>query len=628
MNKRIYILFLVLILVVFSVSAQKRIRIPSVYSNISTSVEGKILLDLEEQSFLLNDVPSKLTLKNLKGNPQTTRIGIYFEFKDALKSGTLYYGLIPYDDSKYPLPVYFRSPVQILDGKAFVNLHTLKGRYDMVGWVKKGKGVLGYRVVNETGVFLYDGRIGFKGYNPLYIDTTIVEGPFVNLLNHESTTLSLETNIAIQAEIEVDGKRFVGDKTTTHHEILIDGLEENREYNYTVHFGSNQESYAFKTAPKPGSRTKFTFGYASDSRSGQGGGERAFTGANAYILKKIMALGAYEKCSFMQFTGDLITGYKIDPNQIQLEYANWKRAMEPWARYFPVVSTMGNHEALMYYWSLPGGDYYSIDKFPFDKISSEAIYAQNFVNPQNGPESEDGSKYDPDKKKTDFPSYKENVFYYTYDNVAMVVLNSDYFYSPSTSHVNVTSGNIHGYIMDNQLKWIEETLEKLEKDESIDHVFVTVHTPFFPNGGHVNDDMWYGGNNDNRPYVAGKPVEKGIIERRDELLEIIVNKTKKVVAILTGDEHNYCKTHITPETNIYPDNWDKPKLKLKRSIYQVNNGAAGAPYYSQEVTPWTPFTTGFTTQNALVLFHVEGEKVQLEVINPDTLDSVDELELR
>ena len=154
------------------------------------------------------------------------------------------------------------------------------------------------------------------------------------------------------------------------------------------------------------------------------------------------------------------------------------------------------------------------------------------------------------------------------------------------------------------------------------------NTPFFPNGGHVNDDMWYGGNNKSRPYVNGKPVKKGIIERRDELLDVIVNKTEKVVVLLTGDEHNYCKTHITPETNIYPDGWDLPKLQLKRSIYQVNNGAAGAPYYSQETTPWTPYTTGFTTQNALVLFNIDGKDIQMNVINPDTLDEVDQLKLR
>ena len=58
-----------------------------------------------------------------------------------------------------------------------------------------------------------------------------------------------------------------------------------------------------------------------------------------------MALNMQEKVRFMQFTGDMITGYKENTDAIQLEYANWKRAIEPFARYIPVITTMGNHEA-------------------------------------------------------------------------------------------------------------------------------------------------------------------------------------------------------------------------------------------------------------------------------------------
>ena len=122
--------------------------------------------------------------------------------------------------------------------------------------------------------------------------------------------------------------------------------------------------------------------------------------------------------------------------------------------------------------------------------------------------------------------------------------------------------------------------------------------------------------------------KKGIIERRDELLDLIVNDSQKVIAILTGDEHNYCRTEIGPETEIYDKDWDGKELKLSRTIYQINNGAAGAPYYAQEETPWTPFTSSFTTQNALVFFHVDGKKIRMEVLNPDTLEVVDELDLR
>jgi hypothetical protein len=210
----------------------------------------------------------------------------------------------------------------------------------------------------------------------------------------------------------------------------------------------------------------------------------------------------------------------------------------------------------------------------------------------------------------------------------MIVLNSDYWYSPSTNNIQLVSGGLHGYIMDVQLDWLARVLEQLEQDQTIDHVFVTQHTPVFPNGGHVADDMWYKGDNTFRPYVAGLPVEKGIIERRDQLLDLLVNKSSKVIAVLTGDEHNYARTEVGPATIIHPEDYTQEKVVLSRTIYQINNGAAGAPYYSQEETPWTPFVSGFTTQNALVLFNIDGQTVKMEVINPDTLEKFDELQLR
>ena len=178
------------------------------------------------------------------------------------------------------------------------------------------------------------------------------------------------------------------------------------------------------------------------------------------------------------------------------------------------------------------------------------------------------------------------------------------------------------------MTFFNNVLNKLEKDNIIVHFFLTIHTPVFPNGGHVHDDMWYNGNNTFRPWIAGKSVDNGIIERRDQLLNLAINSSKKVVALLTGDEHNYCKTELGPETIIYPNKYDGKKIKLKRTIYQINNGAAGAPYYAQQQTPWTPFTTGFTTQNAVCLFTIEGKEISMIVINPDTLEEVDQLKLR
>jgi len=288
---------------------------------------------------------------------------------------------------------------------------------------------------------------------------------------------------------------------------------------------------------------------------------------------------------------------------------------------------MGNHEAYNYIFrdTIQNQSYY-IDHFPFENESSESLFQDNFVLPKNGPDSEDGSAYDPDPNKQNFPSYKESVYWYVYDNVAIVALNSDYFYAPSG--LNVSSGNLHAFIMDNQLRWLQKTLKQLEKNKNIDHVFITIHTPFFPNGGHVKDDMWYNGNNRFRAVVNGVAYQKGIIERRDELLDLIVNKSKKTVAIMSGDEHNYNLLTITDEMVRYPEAYPHKKIKLSRTFYQINNGAAGAPYYAQEKTPWSNNVRNFSTQNALVLIDIDGKTIKVRVKNPDTLEMIDEYFLR
>lgn len=599
-------------------------KVSNVHPNIYLDDYG-LYLDIEGKKVYEAAVAPSYTLEQMLGNPKGDERGIHLDFSAPSLQGNLYYGFIPYHDTRFPQPVFFRTPAKIDSGKVFMDVGALSGRYDMIDFKTTGKGVVGYRVIDDAGNMIYDGRVYFKGTGPFEIDAGIFEGPSVNKVSHDRVVIAFRTTESMNCQIIVDGKSF-NSRNTDEHEVEIKGLKPDTKYDYEVVFGDRSEKYTFKTAPRPGERKPFVFTYASDSRAGNGGGERSFQGTNMYVMKKIMAMNVAMNASFMQFTGDMINGYSFKADEIILEYANWKRAIEPFTHHMPVYPGMGNHEALLTLFHDPQTrTSYRIDKLPFDKLSAEKVFADEFVLPDNGPESEDGASYDPDRTRVDFPPYKENVFFYTYDNVAMVVLNSNYWFAPSPNLIPITSGNPHAYIMDIQLDWLRRTIKRLERDKDIDHIFVTVHTPCFPNGGHVSDDMWYRGNNDIRPYVAGKPVDKGIIERRDEILEILVNQSQKVKAILTGDEHNYCKTHINPAMEMYPENWPHKKLKLSRSIYQVNNGAAGAPYYAQEQTPWTPHVTGFTTQNALVVFKVEGMKINMQVFNPETFELLDEL---
>lgn len=124
-------------------------------------------------------------------------------------------------------------------------------------------------------------------------------------------TIAFETNFPAVGRVTLDGRVFSDSGGGTTHEIQITGLTPNKVYEYTVSTagGSRAETYCFKTAPAPGSRYPFVFAYTSDSRGGQGGGERDIRGVNAYMMRRIMALVSARNAAFLQFTGDQIYGY-------------------------------------------------------------------------------------------------------------------------------------------------------------------------------------------------------------------------------------------------------------------------------------------------------------------------------
>ncbi len=606
--------------------------IPASYTNIFIDTAGRLhIKDPNGNRYDLRSETPRYSLNMLRGNPRGSAKGIDFHFKDSehgitLDAGRLYYGFIKYGDGRYNLPVYYKDFSKIAEGRAGINIaDTLDGRYDMIDWETIRRGTLGYRVVDEEGNVLYDGKIAFVGKGPFKVDTCIIEGPFVHKLGPHGLTVSFETNRPARGEVTINGQIFSDAGNTLKHEIPVGGLSPDTLYPYTVTTdeGLQRQDHEIRTAPAPGSRKPFTFAYACDSRAGPGGGERDIGNVNAYMMKKIMALVCERDAAFLQFTGDLIDGYANSIPEQRVEYGNWKRAIEPWASYIPVVPAFGNHESLVYLWEDGSALGMVCDRFPYESESAEAVFADEFVNPENGPQSEDGAAYDPDPNQTDFPSYRENVFYYVYDNVGMVVLNSNYWYSYNLPEKTYIGGNLHGYFMDNQLAWLVRTLERLEENPNIDFVFVTQHAPAFPSAGHVDDAMWYAGSNHPRPYVAGRPVPDGIIERRDAYWQVLLDHPK-VVAVLTGDDHNFSMLQVKEGVGIYDRRSYTPRrpLKLTRPIWHINNGAAGAPYHSREWTPWYDHLEGFTTQNAVVFFHIDGPRVEIEVINPDTLEKI------
>lgn len=621
------------------------IDIPAIHPNILEE-SGSLVLVEGDHKYSVLPVKTRWTLAQLVGNPTGTESGIQFNFGDL--NGKLHYGFIKTADGHYPQTVFYDHSLPIRQGQASVTIccGVLTGVNDIVAWEDKNQGILGYRVVTDDGMIVYDGKIAFTGKGPFVINpASIVEGPLVNFSEEGGfyNTLRIsfdtlkETQAIVMARHSLDASKVQTSKAenaTTHHELTLTDLQPDTVYAYTVATSNGEatytESYSFHTAPAPGSRKPFIFAYGSDCRRGDSGsGEREMEGPNAYMLKRVVALAKFKNAAFLQVTGDLITGYLNSVDQAKVQYRNWKRVVEPFAHYLPILTTMGNHEALLQTFSSGSKYGISLDRFPYVTDSSEVVFASQFVNPTNGPPSEDGAFYDPNPKQLDFPSYRETVYYYTYANLGMVVLNSDYWYAPAIAGTPFSGGNLHGYLMDQQLEWLTTTLAKLDADDRLDFIFVTQHTPAFPNGNHVKDAMWYNGNNAPRAVVkrtatGDNLIQRGILEQRDKFLKILM-RSKKVVAMLAGDEHNFNLLKITKEMNLYPAGWEKEDIRNSpefRPLYQIINGAMGAPSAGPAKTPWSTYVQGFSNQNAVVLFHVDGKSVQLEVINPDTLDTV------
>lgn len=611
----------------------QRPPVPAAHANLRYDSAGVLRGKATDGSrFTLHRKPAHFTLENIAPKVVGHKDGLRLHFSPKnLHEAKITYGLIPYGQHTFPTAVLrFEASIDAKGNALLPIREHLKEGYDHTGWQRSGVGTIGYRITTAKGTIVHEGKQAFArttaGFEPR---PTVLRGPFVSNLTHESAVLWYETSESVFTCIKTDAApdTFFSRSPLTRHEVNLIGLQPGTEYGYTVRCDATVLPFRFRTAPAPGSQTPFTFAYASDSRSGYGGGERNVYGTNAQIMGRIGALAVRERAAFVQFTGDLVDGYISDPGEMRLQLTNWIHAVEPYWHYLPFVVGMGNHESLGWRSENPKG--ILADGFPYETHSAEAVFAEVFVNPLNGPQSEDGSRYDPDPyRRGDFPSYQENVFYYTYGNTAMVVLNSDYWYAPQLKKTRPVGGNLHGYIMDEQLRWLKNTLAQLEADDAIDHIFVTLHTPLFPNGGHRGDCMWYNGNNEHRPWIAGKPVEKGIIERRDELLDLCANRSEKVVGFLCGDEHNYNRMLVQENTPRYPDTWELPRVVLRRPLWQIINGAAGAPFYAQQELPWSAAVEGFTVQNALCLFDISGKKIRLRVVNPDTLEEIDAVEVR
>ncbi|MFH1279424.1 MAG: hypothetical protein ABIK65_13715 [Candidatus Eisenbacteria bacterium] len=199
--------------------------------------------------------------------------------------------------------------------------------------------------------------------------------------------------------------------------------------------------------------------------------------------------------------------------------------------------------------------------------------------------------------------------------------------------------------------WIESELERAEKERSIRFVVLYGQEPVFPNGGHVDDAMWHGGDNRVRASTVEHGVrteeEAGLIEVRNRLVRAAA-RCSKTAAVLGADEHGYHRTLIGKEVPIgdpgkddrngdgvidWPEEPCSPLGDLERDVWYIVGAGAGAPYYSEEPSPWNAYWKGrddtsagyrLSSQESVLIFRTEGKRLSLRVINPygEVIDEV------
>ncbi|MEM8848264.1 MAG: hypothetical protein AAGD17_14285, partial [Bacteroidota bacterium] len=357
MKKCIPFLSLVLVNMIFA----QNITVPKSHSNIQSDENGLFLEDNGE-IYYASEGKARYSLEQLFGNPKGTEEGVTMDFGDF--EGTITYGLIPYGKAPHPLPV-FRFVKTLESGKADINIkRDFRYPYDFVDWQKNQILSIGYRLADEKGMIVYDGEVSLTGAGPFALAPSIYEGPFVNMLKDTGATVWFNTTQPTEVTLQINGQS-INSPSSTYHEISVSDLKPNTKYEYSIKYGEFTQQYHLKTAPEPGSKTPFVFAYTSDSRHASGGGERKIYGANAYIMKKIAAVAYANDAAFMQFSGDLINGYLETNAETQVQYTNWKKAVEPFWHYMPFQVGMGNHEALGHIFrDSTGRSRGFVDKFP------------------------------------------------------------------------------------------------------------------------------------------------------------------------------------------------------------------------------------------------------------------------
>jgi hypothetical protein len=551
----------------------------------------------------------------------------------------------------------FRIRAALAAGKARIDVPALlEPRLNSEGWTDRGQ--LAVRFIlflegpqKDRELGTYDTVVAFEKTRDGFARRPgIIEGPFVNLVSSDApgeAVISFVTHESVRARVVLEDPAgrtasFWDEWARERHEIPITGLRPGERFTYRVEAGSTStRSFELRAAPRKSRAAAVRFAYFGDSRAGEGGGLASYMGVNYTTLERLARIAHAGGAEFFIVGGDLVSGYTTVRDDFEAQLHAWKQAVTGFWNERPIYAGIGNHEALLRRYTTG----LRIDRWPYDTESAEAVFARVFVHPRNGPLPADPRR----------PTYRENVYSFHYGGVKLIAFNNNYWFSDNPGRYG---GSPEGYLMDDQLEWLVAELDGAEADPEVRHVILFAQEPVFPNGGHIGDAMWHGGDNRVRAHVYrdGKvlPEEDGIIAVRNRLVRAVAAR-RKVAAVLGSDEHAYHRVLIGPEVPIGDIERDdrnrngridvdagetaSPLGDLRRRTWYLVCGGGGAPYYAGEKTPWnehwrdrTAPRSGlagyfYTSQENVLLFDAGEKGIGVRVYNPhgELIDEIPDL---
>lgn len=581
--------------------------------------------------------------------PDPSGAGLLVDLGDTTLYGKLYSGQAYFDETLNDFPeTRYRFSADIVRGRSAIAIRSYfddRSRSNANKWIDRG--VVGYRLEilkNQGGkpvhAGIYDSRVHFQKRDSLFHPVvSITSPPMVALVCSDHPDWIIVTFTADRASggiIEVENLgRFTDGSKSERHEIRLSGLAASRSYRYRAIAVSGTDTAAtpwltLRTAPRKG-EGDVVFAYAGDGRAASGGGEYEYVGTNRAIGSQIARQVYRKNASFLLFGGDMVAGYTNSPEELQMELTAFRDTYGSLFHRSPLYGAVGNHEALLNMFRDSSGREISMDKWPYDSLSTEAVVASMLVQPTNGPRAAEGR-----------PPYDETVYSFHYGPVKVIVMNNNYWFT-SHSRIPEFGGSPEGYILPEQVAWIKEEIRKGEADPDVRYIIALAQEPFFPNGGHVKDAMWHDGDNNRRAYGLHqgelKPLGPGLIEVRNEVWKLF-SGSRKLAAVLGSDEHNYYRCLITKDTPVgvpakddlngngkLDDGRISAEPGFKYPTWFMVSGGAGAPYYTQELSPWTKSVKFFTPSYNYLLFRATAKRIGVEAYTPSgqLLDSVEDL---